>query len=203
MPIRITDQHQFECKGPSHPSQSLKQIFFDLMVNGGFQYPFQSLLRHSNHSELGFPYRRPKRPAFERFRISGLGQTSRIAPISMSSLINFIPDELERGDSSTVPLSSNSKGELIAVKTFLNQNSTELIRREASILKTLNHPLILELQEQISNADNHNSAIVIEFAGNGSIANHFPPAKGHLSGANSITKVIVGIALAMPFWQSR
>jgi serine/threonine protein kinase len=45
--------------------------------------------------------------------------------------------------------------------------------------------------------------IVTEFAGNGSLANHLPPSKCCLSGATRITRVIVGIALAMRFLHSR
>jgi serine/threonine protein kinase len=44
---------------------------------------------------------------------------------------------------------------------------------------------------------------VTEFAGNGSLANHLSPAEYPLSGANRITRIIVGIALAMRFLHSR
>jgi serine/threonine protein kinase len=62
------------------------------------------------------------------------------------------------------------------------------------------HPLILGY---ISDTSDHNSAIVTEFAGNGSLANHLSPAEFPLSGANRITRIIVGIALAMRFLHSR
>jgi serine/threonine protein kinase len=117
-------------------------------------------------------------------------------------VIEWIPDELGRGDSSAVTLSSNSKGESIAVKTALNPDSAELIRRETAILKTLKHPLILELRDNISDSK-HNSMLITEFAGNGSLADLLPPVEFPLSGANRITKVIVGITLAMQFVHSR
>jgi serine/threonine protein kinase len=68
------------------------------------------------------------------------------------------------------------------------------------ILKTVKHPLILGY---ISDTSDHNSAIVTEVAGNGSLANQLSSAECHLSGANRITRMIVGIALAMRFLHSR
>jgi serine/threonine protein kinase len=64
----------------------------------------------------------------------------------------------------------------------------ELIRREASILKELKHLLIIELREQIDSQ--HNSVLLTEFAGNGSLA------QSPSSDANRI-------ALAMRFVHSR
>jgi serine/threonine protein kinase len=78
-----------------------------------------------------------------------------------------------------------------------------LIQREVSILKTLKHPLILELRQHISDTPDHNSVIVTEFAGNGSLANHLSPMKYRLSGANRITKVVIGICLAMRYLHSQ
>jgi serine/threonine protein kinase len=89
------------------------------------------------------------------------------------------------------------------VKTFVTPNRAELIQREDSILKTLKHPLILELRKHIFDTPDHNSAIETEFAGNGSLASHLPPSKCSLSGANRITRIIVGIALAMRFVHSQ
>jgi serine/threonine protein kinase len=89
------------------------------------------------------------------------------------------------------------------VKTSLNPKFAELIQREAVILKTMKHPLIVELLEYISDTPDHNSAIVTEFAGNGSLANHLSSTECPLSGANRITRIIVGIALAMRFIHSR
>jgi serine/threonine protein kinase len=135
--------------------------------------------------------------SFER-----LTKPTDIPIIPVSSAIHWISNELGRGDSSTVTLSLDSKGDLIAVKTSRDPECAELIRREAPILKMLKHPLILELRELIADSP-HKSVLLTEFAGNGSLANHLPPAKYPLSDANKITKVIVGIALAMRFVHSR
>jgi serine/threonine protein kinase len=89
------------------------------------------------------------------------------------------------------------------VKTSLNPEFGDLVRREAIILKTVKHPLIVEFLGDISDTSDHNSAIVTEFAGNGSLANHLSRAEYRLSGANRITRIIVGIALAMRFLHSR
>jgi serine/threonine protein kinase len=55
----------------------------------------------------------------------------------------------------------------------------------------------------LAETSDQNSAIVIEFAGNGSLANNLSPAKYHLIGPNKIARIIVGIALAMRFHHSR
>jgi serine/threonine protein kinase len=101
-----------------------------------------------------------------------------------------------------VKLSLESKPGLNPVKTSLNWESAKVIRREAEILRTLKHPLILRLCG-ISETPENNSAIVTEFAGNGSLANYLPPTEYSLSGANRITKIILGIALAMRFLHYR
>jgi serine/threonine protein kinase len=74
-----------------------------------------------------------------------------------------------------VILSSDLNGGFSVEKTSKSLDHAELIRREAAILKTLKHPLILELRNHISEMDDHNSSIVTEFAGNGSLADHLPP----------------------------
>jgi serine/threonine protein kinase len=108
-----------------------------------------------------------------------------------------------QSDSSTVELSMDSESQLTAMKTSLKPDRADLIRREAVILKTLKHPLILELREHIPETIAKNSVIVTEFAGNGSLADHLPPSHCPLTGANRITKIIVGIALAMRYLHSR
>jgi serine/threonine protein kinase len=123
----------------------------------------------------------------------------RTKPELPSSSIELIWSEIGSGDTSTVTLSPDSNGRLSAVKTLLSLDQTDLIRREAAILKELKHPLILNIREHLSD----NSAIVTEFAGNGSLANYFPPSQSRLKGANRIAKVIIGIALAMRFVHSR
>jgi serine/threonine protein kinase len=73
--------------------------------------------------------------------------------------VKWIPDQIINGDSSVVTLLLDSKSRLTAVKTSLNPDFAELIRREAVILKTLKHPLIVELLEIRSDTWDHNSAI--------------------------------------------
>jgi serine/threonine protein kinase len=92
---------------------------------------------------------------------------------------------------------------LIAVKKSLDPRYGELIRREASILKTLKHPLILELQGNISEMDDDNVMIMTTFVENGSLASHFPLKECCLNDVNRITKVVVGIALALRYLHSR
>jgi serine/threonine protein kinase len=88
------------------------------------------------------------------------------------------------------------------VKTVLKSKYAELIRREADILKSLNHPLILELREALDGGASEMS-IVTELAGNGSLADHFPfreSARGPglvLKKPNRVAQIAVGIALAM------
>jgi serine/threonine protein kinase len=122
---------------------------------------------------------------------------------SDSSAVKWVPDEIGSGDSSVVKPSSNSKSHLCAVKTSQDSKYAKLIERETSILKTLKHPLILKLERYISDAPDHNSAIETEFAGNGSLGSYLPPTECSLSGSNRITKIVVGIALAMRFVHSR
>jgi serine/threonine protein kinase len=79
-----------------------------------------------------------------------------------------------------------------------------LIEREAAILKTLKHPLILQIR-----GDFEKWEIETEFAGNGSLANHPPFAKCSdqhrqmFENPTRIAKIAVGIALAMRFLHSR
>jgi serine/threonine protein kinase len=61
---------------------------------------------------------------------------------------------------------------------------------------------VLQLREPISETSDKNLAIVTEFVGNGSLADHLSPAECPLRGENRIAKVIVGIALAMRFVHS-
>jgi TPR repeat protein len=120
----------------------------------------------------------------------------KIPLISNSSIVKWILDKLGNGNSSVVKLSFDSKSNLIVVKTSQNSDHAELIQWETIFLKTLKHPLILKLH------NHQNSMIVTEFARNGSLMNHLSSSQCPLSGANRITKVIVGIALAMRFIHS-
>jgi serine/threonine protein kinase len=78
----------------------------------------------------------------------------------------------------------------IAVKRAKNPEWSALIRREADILTALKHPLVLELRARIPGASAAPS-IVMEFAGNGSLAGFFT--------ADDQRR----IPLAMPFVHSR
>jgi serine/threonine protein kinase len=99
--------------------------------------------------------------------------------------------------------SDKPSAQLSAVKTAVNQNGLELLRREADILNKLNHPLVLELQQYIPKKVDGRSAIVTEFAGNGSLATFITPLTYQLRGANRIAKILIGIALEMRFVHSR
>jgi serine/threonine protein kinase len=144
--------------------------------------------------------------SFERLRAPTI-----IPIISTSTESEFefkwIADNIESGDSSVVKLSLDSESKLTVVKRSQNPEGAELIRWEYAILKTLKHPLILQLHSHISDTFDHNSMIVTEFARNGSLASHLPseecPIQCRLSGPNRITKVIVGIALAMRYLHSQ
>jgi serine/threonine protein kinase len=135
--------------------------------------------------------------------LSDLRAPTEIAVISDSSAVKWVSDKIKTGDSSVVTFSLDSKLGFTAVKTSLNPNFVELIRREAVTLKTVKHPLIVEFLGDISHTSGHNSVIVTEFAGNGSLANHLSSAKYHLISPNKIARIIVGIALAMGFLHSR
>jgi serine/threonine protein kinase len=109
-------------------------------------------------------------------------------------------EEISQNDSSVVKLAFDLKSNLVAIKTPLNSKCTKMIEREDVILKTLNHPLIVEIQGEIAGQI---SGIVTKFAGNRSLANHLESTEYRLRGGNKITKVIVGIALAMRFVHSK
>jgi hypothetical protein len=136
--------------------------------------------------------------SFERLKAP-----TEIPVISDWSVTKWIPNQIGSGDSSVVKPSWDSKSRLTAVKTSLEPKFAELGRREAVILKKVKYPLIVEFLGDISDKPDHNSVIVTEFAGNGSLANHLSPAECPLNGANRITRIIVGIALAIRFLYSR
>jgi TPR repeat protein len=111
--------------------------------------------------------------------------------------------DLERGVTSVVRLARSQEGTLVAVKTSIDRRTTVLNQREAAIHKKLNHPLVLAFREM---AD-YNSAIVTEFAGNGSLASHLSSARSpgafQLRGETRIARIIVSIALAMRYIHSQ
>jgi serine/threonine protein kinase len=126
-----------------------------------------------------------------------------ILAIPAPSNAEWVWAELGRGDSSVVTASTDSESKLIAVKTARSEKCVPLIQREAAILKTLKHPLVLRIVDRLDNK----SMIMTEFAGNGSLASHLPSEgcanQSRLIGANRIARVIIGIALAMRFVHSR
>jgi hypothetical protein len=106
-----------------------------------------------------------------------------IPVISFSSKVEMTEYEIESRDSSVVKLSLDSQSNLSVIKTSQNGDHAKLISREAFILKTLKHPLIVKLERDISDTGDHNLSIVTDLVGNGSLANHLPPTKWCLSGA--------------------
>jgi serine/threonine protein kinase len=71
----------------------------------------------------------------------------------------------------------------------------------------MNHPLVVQIRESCSGANNQNPSIVTDFVGNGSLADHLPGAENgdlcQLSDSTRIMRIITGIALAMRFIHSR
>jgi TPR repeat protein len=176
------------CEIVSHPMSidHLCEIFHDLFENADLQDEDERRLFTS----------------IERSKASAIP-----SGIPVSASVQLIPEKLCRSDSSSVTLSWDSKLNLTAMKRSRNGNGVELIRRETSILKRLKHPLIVEHRSDIDDTLDHNSLIVTEFAGNGSLANHLRSSKGsNQMGLNDVTRIvriIVGIALAMRYLHSR
>jgi serine/threonine protein kinase len=93
----------------------------------------------------------------------------------------------------------------MAEKTQLHPKESHLIQREIAILKKLKHPLVIS--GRLIKAKDLSLAIAIEFAGNGSLADHLPDSTNsnlcQLRGPTRIAKIICGIVLAMRFIHSR
>jgi TPR repeat protein len=131
--------------------------------------------------------------------------------IRVGRAVERFPSPIGIGDWGIVRFSSDCKSRLNAVKTVLKSDCAEFIRREAAILKSLNHPLILKLREAFHGGAS-NLSIVTELAGNGSLADHFPfgeSGRGRgrggglvLSKPNRVARIAVGIALAMRYLHS-
>jgi serine/threonine protein kinase len=72
------------------------------------------------------------------------------------------------------------------------------LERELAIIKTLNHPLVVKLDQTNPGA--------IAFPQNGSLADHLPFVKGsdlcQLHGPTRIARIVVGIVLAMQYAHS-
>jgi serine/threonine protein kinase len=107
-----------------------------------------------------------------------------------------LPEAIERRDLSVVEFSIDSEGNFIAVKTAKNSAGAELSHREAVLLESLAHPLVLEVRE------GRDSSMVTQFAGNGALRAHLV-SESSLRDPNRIAKIIAGIALAMRFVHSR
>jgi serine/threonine protein kinase len=126
-----------------------------------------------------------------------LNSLQRLKPSARPPAVSWASDAIAHGDSSIVTMLN-----LTAVKTPKNSNYAGLIRREAAILKSLKHPLVLALSSESHRAP----GIATEYAGNGSLANALASAafnRHSRSGANRIARVVAGIALGMRFVHSR
>jgi serine/threonine protein kinase len=77
----------------------------------------------------------------------------------------------------------------------------------SSQIASLNHPLILEIWKNVSDTQDHNSMIATEFLENGSLATNLFSTEClpqfHLSGANKIGRIVVGIVLSMRYLHSQ
>jgi TPR repeat protein len=127
------------------------------------------------------------------------------AAISPAPAAAVVSDAIGRGDSSIVKLTVDLRSNFIAVKTAKDRECAKLIRREAVILKALEHPLVIGVAGRSDSADGA-AAVVTELAGNGALVAHLPPAcdsQSRLSGETRIAKIITGVALAMRFVHSR
>jgi hypothetical protein len=138
--------------------------------------------------------------SIERFKVS----TATQADFHLAAVGLDLGSDLGRGCTSIVSLGRYQKRTLVAVKAAINTRSAAFMKREASIHRKLSHPLVLAFRDDV--ADQH-SAIVTEFAANGSLASHLAPAKGsespHLERETRIARIIVGIVLAMRYVHSR
>jgi TPR repeat protein len=94
-----------------------------------------------------------------------------------------------------------------AVKTSRHYGMDSIFEREVAILKSLNHPLVVQFQGYVPSSGKQKSAIVMEFVPNGSLADHLPSTKGtdlcELRGDSRIAIIIVGIVLAMRYIHSQ
>jgi serine/threonine protein kinase len=81
------------------------------------------------------------------------------------------------------------------------------IQREINILKTMNHPLVVQICDCCIGGNSQHRAVVSNFVANGSLADHLPDGENgnlcQLSGSTRIMKIIAGIVLAMRSIHSR
>jgi serine/threonine protein kinase len=104
-------------------------------------------------------------------------------------------------------LSKDSEGRFTATKTSEASGMDVLLQREIKILKMMNHPLVVRINERCSEANNQNQAVVTNFVANGSLADHLPDAENgdvcQLRGSTRIVRIIAGIVLAMRYIHSQ
>jgi serine/threonine protein kinase len=114
--------------------------------------------------------------------------------------------ELARGNS-IVMLTKDFEGRFTAVKTARGPGVNESFRREINILKTMNHPLVVQIRDDSSGANHKNPVVSTDFVANGSLADHLPDGNDsdlcQLSGSTRIMRIIAGIVLAMRCIHSR
>jgi TPR repeat protein len=114
--------------------------------------------------------------------------------------------ELARGNS-IVMLTKDSEVQFTAVKSARALGVEESIQREINILKMINHPLVVRIHDDCSEANSQNTAVVTDFVGNGSLADHLPDGESgtlcQLRHSTRIMKIIAGIVLAMRFIHSK
>jgi serine/threonine protein kinase len=140
-------------------------------------------------------------------RLQLLSSTQRIktaAAIHTSVDPASVSEGLSSGHSSVATIALDSELQPIAMNTSKSPDRADLIHREVAFLKALNHPLVFGLRGSISDAPGHNSSILTEYAGNGSLADFVASDdQRRVCSPNRIAKIVVGIALAMRFVHSR
>jgi TPR repeat protein len=104
---------------------------------------------------------------------------------------------------SSVSLAAAPDGSLTAVKTGTAERAIESIGREATILETLKHPLVVRYRGHFPGSRNRRPEISTEFVGNGSLASHLAGSENCNLSPTRIARIISGIALAMRFLHSR
>jgi serine/threonine protein kinase len=137
--------------------------------------------------------------------IASLQQLKDIRTNNPSVTVKWKGGLLVEGSSSDVMFEEDSNGSLRVIKAAVDFEGNELIRKEIAVLKTLNHPLTLRLIPFVPEHINRTPAIMTEFMGNGSLANHLSGSKGagRSLGPTRIAKIVSGIVLGMRYIHSR
>jgi serine/threonine protein kinase len=84
--------------------------------------------------------------------------------------------KLARGNSIVV-FTKDSEDRLTATKTSEASGMDILLQREIKILKMMNHPLVVRINERCSEANNQHQTVVTDFVANGSLADHLLDAE--------------------------